>query len=103
MVVILCNDGQPLANAFFGSLGMKPISTSQALHLLAETFDEPVDRLAPATARDAIAGWDSMGALSLMAELDERFNIELTAEASRAMARVADVIELLRRHGALAD
>lgn len=71
--------------------------------MLAETFDEPVDRLAPATARDAIPGWDSMGALSLMAELDERFNIELTADASRAMARVADVIELLRHHGALAD
>ncbi len=82
---------------------MKPISTSQALHLLAETFDEPLERIAPATARDAIAGWDSMGALSLMAELDERFNIELSAEASRAMARVADVIELLRRHGALVD
>ena len=46
---------------------MKPISTSQALALLAETFDEPVERMAPATARDAIAGWDSMGALSLMA------------------------------------
>ena len=82
---------------------MKPISTSQALSLLAETFDEPVERMALATARDAIAGWDSMGALSLMAELDERFNIELSAEASRAMARVADVIELLRRHGALVD
>ena len=82
---------------------MKPISTSQALSLLAETFDEPVERMVLATARDSIAGWDSMGALSLMAELDERFNIELSAEASRGMARVADVIELLRRHGALAD
>jgi acyl carrier protein len=82
---------------------MKPISTSQALSLLAETFDEPVERMALATARDAIAGWDSMGALSLMAELDERFSIELSADASRAMARVADIIELLRRHGALAD
>jgi acyl carrier protein len=82
---------------------MKPISTSQALSLLAETFDEPAGSLVPATARDAIAGWDSMGALSLMAELDERFNIELTAEASRSMSRVADVIDLLRQHGALVD
>jgi len=82
---------------------MKPISLTDALKLLAETFDEPVDRIAPATPRDSIAGWDSMGALSLMAELDERFNIELTADASRAMARVGDVIELLRRHGMLTD
>jgi acyl carrier protein len=82
---------------------MTPISTSQALSLLAETFDESVERIVPATPRDAIPGWDSMGALSLMAELDERFNIELTAEASRAMACVADVIDLLRLHGALVD
>jgi acyl carrier protein len=82
---------------------MNPISTSQALSLLAETFDEPVERIALVTPRDAIAGWDSMGALSLMAELDERFNIELTADASRAMARISDVVDLMRRHGALAD
>jgi acyl carrier protein len=84
-------------------LDMKPISTKQALELLAETFDEPLDRIVESTPREAIAGWDSMGALSLMAELDERFNIELTADGSRALLQVADVIELLRRHGALAD
>lgn len=82
---------------------MKPISTSQALSLLAETFDEPLEHISLVTARDAIAGWDSMGALSLMAELDERFNIELTAEASRAMTRISDIVDLLRHHGALAD
>lgn len=82
---------------------MTPISTSQALRLLAEAFDEPVERIALSTARDAIAGWDSMGALSLMAELDERFNIELTAEASRSMVRISDCVDLLRRHGALVD
>jgi acyl carrier protein len=82
---------------------MTPISTAQALSLLAETFDEPLDRISPATARDAILGWDSMGALSLMAELDERFHIELTAEASRSMARIGDVLNLLKQHGALVD
>jgi acyl carrier protein len=79
------------------------LSTAQTLRLLAETFDEPVDRITPLTARDMIAGWDSMGALSLMAELDERFNIELSAEASRSMVKIADVIDLLRLHGALVD
>ena len=71
--------------------------------MLAETFDEPVKRITPDTTRDSLAGWDSMGALSLMAELDERFSIELTADASRTMTRIADVIELLRQHGAITD
>ena len=82
---------------------MTPITTAQAMALLAETFDEPVEGLSAATARDAVAGWDSMGALSLMAELDERFDIELTADASRSMARIGDVLALLRQHGALID
>lgn len=71
--------------------------------MLAETFDEPVQRITLQTTRESLVGWDSMGALSLMAELDERFNIELTADASRTMARIADVIDLLRQHGAITD
>ena len=71
--------------------------------MLAEAFDEPLGNIALQTRRDALMGWDSMGALSLMAELDERFNIELTADASRGMLSVSDVIDLLRHHGALAD
>jgi len=82
---------------------MTPMTTAQALGLLAETFDEPLDNLSAASARDTIAGWDSMGALSLMAELDERFSIDLTADASRTMARIGDVLDLLKRHGALID
>lgn len=42
-----------------------------------------------------------MGALILMAELDERFGIELTAGESREMVRVEDLLNYLRRHGAL--
>ena len=83
------------------SICVKKLSSDQVLRLLAEVFDEPVERLASSTSRDMIAGWDSMGALSLMAELDERFGIELTAESSRSMARIDDVLDLLRQHGAL--
>lgn len=84
-------------------MSVNRLSTEQALCMLAETFDEPVERITLHTTRDSLAGWDSMGALSLMAELDERFNIELTADASRKMARIADVIDLLRQHGAITD
>ena len=80
---------------------MKTMTESEALALLAETFSEPVASLRPDTERAAIPGWDSMGALMLMAELDERFSLELTAETSKKMQRIADVLDYLRTHGAL--
>lgn len=82
---------------------MTKISTSDALKMLSEAFEEPVANLRPDVSRDDVPGWDSMGALTLMAELDERFGIELTADDSKKMTRIDDVLQLLRKHGALAD
>lgn len=78
-------------------------TTPQALDMLAGCFMEPVEKLHPERARGDIAGWDSMGALLLIAELDERFGIELSADASRGMGSVADALSFLRLNGALAD
>lgn len=69
--------------------------------MLGECFGCDEGVLKVDTARDAVPGWDSMGALMLIAELDERFGLELTAERSRAMRNVADVLEFLRAHGVL--
>lgn len=80
---------------------MKLITESDALGLLAETFAEPLENIRPEVAREHIAGWDSMGALMLMAELDERFSLQLTAEISKQMRCVADVLDYLRQNGVL--
>jgi acyl carrier protein len=80
---------------------LNKITESEALGLLAETFAEPLENIRPDVARDAIAGWDSMGALMLMAELDERFSLQLSAETSKQMRRVADVLDYLRQNGVL--
>ncbi len=77
------------------------ITQDEALAMLADCFMAEAGSLGPETARDAIAGWDSMGALMFIAELDERFGIELTAEDSRAMTRVADALDFLRARGVL--
>lgn len=79
------------------------MSVEEALAMMAEAFNEPVENLAPDVARERIPGWDSMGALMLIAELDERFGLELTADASRAMKQVRDVLDYLRQHGLLAE
>lgn len=76
------------------------ITAAEALRMLTDAFDETA-LLTPDMQRDDVAGWDSMGALMLMAELDERFGLQLTAETSRAMRQVGDVLDYLRLHGVL--
>lgn len=71
--------------------------------MLAESFNEPLEAVTPEALRESLPGWDSMGALMLIAELDERFGIELTAEASRAMLKVSDALDFLRSHGLLTE
>ena len=79
------------------------MTVDEALAMLAEAFNEPVENLAPDVARASVPGWDSMGALMLIAEIDERFGLELAAEESRAMKQVSDVLAYLQRHGLLAQ
>ena len=82
---------------------MNKISEHEAIQMIAEAFNEPVNRITRDAVRADIEGWDSMGALVLIAELDDRFDLELTAETSRGMQRVSDVVDFLRTHGALHD
>ena len=82
---------------------LTPISLRDALDLLAECFNMPADALHADLQREAIDDWDSMGSVMLMAELDERFGLELTAEASREMTRIGDVLDFLRLHGVLGE
>ena len=77
------------------------ISVAEAVQMLAEAFAESPEDLSPMRSRDDIGGWDSMGALMLMAELDERFNLQLDAEQSKAMRSVGDVLAYLREQGVL--
>jgi acyl carrier protein len=82
---------------------MVKITTADTLKMLSEILEEPLANLSPEVSREDVDGWDSLGALALMAELDERFGIILTAEESREMTRIEDVLQLLRRHGCLTD
>jgi len=79
-----------------------PITAAEAMAMMSECFMEPVERLTPELCRESIPGWDSMGALMLIAEIDERFQIELSADESRTMKHVSDVLAFLAKHGALA-
>lgn len=77
------------------------METQDALQWIAEVFEESPGRINEGTLRQDIPGWDSLGTLSLIAGLDERFDIQLSEQDIESLKSVADLLELLRRHGAL--
>jgi acyl carrier protein len=79
------------------------MNTKDALAWVAEVFEESPGRIAATTLRNEIPGWDSLGTLSLIAGLDERFNIHLSEQDIEGMKSVTDLLEILRRHSALED
>ena len=79
----------------------RTMSQSEALAWVAEVFQEPIEKIIPDTPRDAIANWDSLGVLTLMAELDEKFDLVLSDQEMRAMTKVGDILSLLQATGKL--
>ncbi len=79
------------------------LSTSQALSMIAEAINTPEDEVQPAASLDDLEGWDSMGVLLLMAELDERFSLLLEEETIGSFSTVADILKLLKDAGVLLD
>lgn len=79
------------------------LSVSDALAMLVEIFEEPDGSIDVDSAKDDIEGWDSLGVLSLMAELDERFEILLQPEDIEGFVTVNDLFKVLRSHGVLMD
>jgi acyl carrier protein len=74
-------------------------TSEEAVKWVARVFQQPPDSLTPETPRDSIPLWDSLGVLTLMAELDEKFGILLSDQEMRSMTKVGDILEVLRRNG----
>jgi acyl carrier protein len=79
------------------------MNTKDALAWVAEVFEASPSRIVETTLRNEIPGWDSLGTLSLIAGLDERFDIHLSEQDIEGMKSVTDLLEILRRHSALED
>ena len=77
------------------------MTPSEALAWVATMFEEPLDNVRPETPRDEIFGWDSLGVLALMAELDEKFDIRVGEQEMTAMTSVQDILNVLQKHGKL--
>ena len=77
------------------------MNQEEALKWFAELFGLPASSVSPDTTRAQVAGWDSLGVLTLMAALDETFDVVVNDADMRAMQKVGDVLDLLRKHGKL--
>jgi acyl carrier protein len=77
------------------------MTANEALEWIAELFEEPVENITAETPRDEIPAWDSLGILTLMARLDEDFEILLEEEEVQELRSVGDILDALRRHGKL--
>lgn len=78
------------------------MTQEDALTWIAEIFEEPPENVRESSTRDEIAGWDSLGVLTLMASLDERFDIRLTEQELGELQCVGDILALLERHDVFA-
>lgn len=70
-----------------------------ALSWIAELFEEAVDDIRPETSSEDIPAWDSLGVLTLMAALDEDFDIQLSDEKIQELRIVEDILAVFDRHG----
>ena len=71
----------------------------ELLNWIAEIFEQTAKPLSPDTLREDIPAWDSLGVLTLMAGLDEKYGIMLSDAELKAMTKVDDILEVLRREG----
>ncbi len=79
------------------------MTLNEALEMIAGFFEATPSNIKPDTLREDIAGWDSMGFLTLMAEFDDRFNILLTAPQLEKMQKIDDILQVLRDHSLLSE
>jgi acyl carrier protein len=77
------------------------MNREEAVSWLAGVFDEPKQNVTESTARESIAGWDSLGTLTLMAEMDEKFDVQLSEQEVTGFTSIGDVVELLAGRGKL--
>ena len=75
------------------------MTKDEALQWIANLFEEPAGKVTPETAKKEIGAWDSLGVLSLMAGLDEKFGILISEDDLQQFRKVGDIIEFLERAG----
>ena len=77
------------------------MTQDDALRWIADLFEESRENVQPGTARGDISTWDSLGVLTLMAGLSERFDITVETDELDGMKTIDDILAVLRKAGKL--
>jgi acyl carrier protein len=77
------------------------MTVESALIWIANLFEEPVENVNVHTRRNEIPAWDSLGILSLIAALDEEFDIRLSEKEIQVMKSVEDLLRVFGSRGYL--
>jgi acyl carrier protein len=75
------------------------MTETEAINWIAGVFEQPPEALSPEVSRAAIAAWDSLGVLTLIAELDHQFDITIADGEIDGLQSVGDILNVLRRYG----
>ncbi len=75
------------------------MTTSEAIEWIADLFEETPDNISIETKRDEMPAWDSLGILTLMARLDEDFEILLAEDEIQELRSVSDIIAVMQKNG----
>lgn len=71
----------------------------QVQQALADALQLPLEQILPGLAFGGIPQWDSMGHMSVMMLLEERFNISIDADVIAELTSVTAICEYILRTG----
>lgn len=81
----------------------KPVVTENDLvRMIAQTLFIDPSTIRTKTRKEKIPEWDSMGIISIMALLEDEFQLTLSVEEAVALNGMPDLIALLRQHNKVA-
>jgi acyl carrier protein len=82
---------------------IEPITVTDLLRLTEQLLNLDEGLLTIETLLVDVPGWDSMGVLLLMAEMDERFSITLNEVALANLKGVKDIVAVVKNAGLLIE
>jgi acyl carrier protein len=71
----------------------------QIKQILSGLFNVSVDSLSTESSTGTVAGWDSLGQLMVIVELEQEFGIQISPERGEELTSVGRIEEFLKSNG----
>jgi len=67
--------------------------------MIGKVFNIDSEEIHGSSSRESVGGWDSMGHLILIGELEENFNVSISTADVVEMVNVRKIKDILRKYG----